>query len=28
MMAAAGLENIRFSPKPPYWVAVGFRKNV
>jgi len=28
MMSAAGLEDIRFSPKPPYWVAVGFRKNV
>jgi SAM-dependent methyltransferase len=28
MMRAAGLEDIHFSPKPPYWVAVGFRKNV
>jgi SAM-dependent methyltransferase len=28
MMTAAGLDDIRFSPKPPYWVAVGFRRNV
>ena len=27
MMMAAGLENIRFSDKAPYWCAVGFKKN-
>ncbi len=26
MMASSGLENITFSEKPPYWVAVGFKK--
>jgi ubiquinone/menaquinone biosynthesis C-methylase UbiE len=27
MMVDAGLEDIRFSERPPYWVACGFRKN-
>lgn len=26
MMEAAGLESVRFSPSPPYWCAVGFKK--
>jgi len=26
MMRQAGLERIRFSPEPPYWCAVGFRR--
>ena len=28
MMVAAGLTNIRFSEKEPYWVACGRRKEV
>jgi hypothetical protein len=27
MMLEAGLEDIVFSDKDPYWVAVGYRKN-
>ncbi len=27
MMVATGLEQIVFSPRPPYWVAVGRRKS-
>lgn len=27
MMAAAGLERIRFSPNPPYWCAVGYKRD-
>jgi SAM-dependent methyltransferase len=27
MMTAAGLEDLQFSSKPPYWVAVGLRRN-
>ena len=26
MMQRAGLEAIRFSPSPPYWCAVGFKR--
>jgi hypothetical protein len=26
MMKNAGLENIRHSPEPPYWCAVGYKK--
>jgi SAM-dependent methyltransferase len=26
MMTAAGLERITFSPNPPYWCALGYRK--
>jgi hypothetical protein len=27
MMYMAGLERIAFSPDPPYWCAVGFKRD-